>query len=310
MKTGFTLLEIIIVLGLLAAAIAVFSASLITTSLERKSSFQSQAASLLEEELSLLRSLPFADLTARTDTRFLGTLYNNGGWRIKNAADAPSAPNILEIATAAAPTYKTITGLLTLPAPNTSDFTFRTKLSRPANFTGQMGLIFRARDLENNYKILLEPTNLIIERELMGTKIELSRDVVNFAPDVWYTLEVRAASSTFGALLNDVPIREVTDTSLNFGQLALVAQNQTGVRFDNITLTGATASTWDFDTDMVGALSTAWKKFGVYDLLSGVDFLTIGNYLGQMSIKQVTARIDWRENNATSSVSSTTLIAQ
>lgn len=310
MKRGFTLLEIIVVLGLLAVAIAVLAASLITTSLEHKSSFQSQAAGLLEEELSLLRSLPFADLTARTDTRFLGTLYNNGGWQIKHAADAPSMPNILEFTMAAAPTYKTITDLLALPAPETNNFIFKTKLSRPASFTGQTGLMFRARDLENNYKILLEPTNLIIERELLGLRTELARDVINFAPNAWYTLEVRTASNTLSARLNDVLIREITDTSLTFGRLALVAQNQADVRFDDITLTGATTSTWNFDTDTVGVLSAAWKKFGVYDLSEGIDFLTISNYLGQTNIKQVTTRIDWRENNATSSVSSTTLITQ
>ncbi len=310
MKRGFTLLEIIVVIGILAATIAILSASLITTTLERKTSLKGRAASLLEEQLATLRTFIPADLRERSESRFLGLLYNRGNWQIKNATNAPSGSNVLELTGTISSVYKNITGLILLPAPNTSDFTFETKLLLPSGFTGNLGLMFRARDLENNYKVVLQSGALIIEKEIGGTRFELTRNLVNIAPNTWYTLRTNVTSSTINAWLNDVPLGTATDTSLDFGRLALFLEGPGQPRFDNVLVSAETTSTWNFDTDTAGLLPSEWKKFGAYDLPNGIDFLTISNYLGQDNLKLINARIDWRENNTTSSVSSTTLIAQ
>ncbi len=311
MKKGFTLIETIIVIAILGAVLATLATAALSIRLLGSSSKRAEAWSLIEQELSALRSLSFSELTTRTNTRFLGVLHNRGEWLIKTEIGAPSASNVLAL-NKLPPIYKNFSGLIAVPSLAASNFTLRAMIKLPASSSPNWGTGFlaRARDLENHYRVLFKQNSIKVESEHNGTTTELSSNSVITALDTWYKLEVQGSTSTIKVYLNDLLIRELNDQTFEFGQFALFGANDAEPLFDDVTIITNTTTVWGFDNDTLGKTPNGWKAASPYDLKTGTDLLTINDYLDDSSIKHIKAQIDWQENNTTSTVKIETLISQ
>lgn len=310
MRRGFTLIEIIVVIALVAVLVGILASSLDSVPLVRDSALRTRAYALLEEEMVRLKEVPSNELTNRANARFAGLLYNRGAWYVSKSAPQ-SAPHVLTLGASASLIANDVSGSLKVPVDTASDFILQTSIriedNLPSNW--RAGIFFRARDLENQYRIVILRNRLRVEKFVNGAITELSSNPVTIDAGRWYILRVRASGATIETRLNGALISQVTDSEFGSGYLGFISLFGALFDLDDISLSLERSFSWNFDNDEAGLLPNSWRDFGVYELPRGVDFLTIANYLGRSDIKHVTAQIDWQENNATSSARLETLIS-
>lgn len=313
---GFTLMELIVTIGVCAAIFSVFSATISASQLLRKSTYIIQAGNFLREELDSLRAIPFTDLATQTNGPFLGISLTRGPWQVKAIGSAPSTPNALALDSDVDP-LQLETGLAVIPGNYREDFDFTAKLQVQTGSPSVSpwgwgaGMVFRYRDSQNHYRLRFRSGGLALQKIVGGTMTELWSNSTTYSTGTWYTLRVVATGTGISIYRNGSLVASVTDSAFTAGDLGIFAFNEAHIAADDISVTesGITTS-WNFDADDVGVIPTDWQRFVYFDLPDGEGTLTISNYLGQSTIKQVTATVNWTELGQPKSVSGSTLIAQ
>lgn len=295
---------------LISMLVVVFSTSFNSITLNRTIRAKAQAQFLAQEEIETIRTLPFANLTNRTNAPFIGVNYNLGTSLVKADAAALSSPNVYELLPAASATNN-FTSLAILPGDIYGDFTFETSLkvlsSSPVGW--QAGFAFRSNDINNLYRLVFSASQIKLEKMISGATTSLYSNSRTFTANTWYKLKITATGTSLGVYLDDTLLTTVTDTSLAKGAIALAGLNSAKADFDSLTLTSGTTSTFNFDSLTAGKTASGWERFGLYDLSSGTGKLSIENYNGNADIKKVTVEIDWLFGASTKTINFVTYIS-
>ncbi len=308
--SGFSLIELIVAIALVGVALIAMSATIASFRLRQTSNYRSLAYALAEEEISSIKTIPFGNLTNVSSSTFNGVLYNLGRFTVTANAASSSPPNVYAVTTTGTP-VNTITGLRIFPVNSASivsaNFKVRYPANPPANWAA--GILFRASDYKNYYRLTVKSGGLELAKAVNGTVTVLTTYTFTPANDTWYTVGVYANGSNITSYVNGINTGTIIDTSFASGDIALVAQNGLKPLFDDCVLgtEGAASSTWNFDNDPVGSEPVAFKKLGVYDLPNGRDELTIENYLGQADFKKITVAVYWKERGVNKGITLTAL---
>jgi len=307
---GFTLAEVLVVIGLMAILMSIYGSVLYATFYARRAQSNTQATNFLQEELDALRTLPFSELTNRTNGRFLALPVPRGTWIATADATAVSAPNVLALRTAQTAVIEE-TGLVILPGNYRTDFTLTAKIrARSASPAGWgVGLVFRYRDAENHYRFRFTSGGLALDKVVRGTKSTVWSQSTTMNTGTWYTLSVVASGTSLTLKKDGVTLTTVSDTSFGIGDLGVISLNGGLPSVDDVSVTTGPAGAWNFDADPIGKLPTDWQRMSYADLPSGTGTLTITDYLGETNIKQCTATIGWNDGSTVRSSTRTVLIS-
>lgn len=298
--------------GLVAFMLLIFQAgttAILANSYIKHSSF---AYNVAAEEIEAVRNMSYAKLTDRTNSPFIETAYNSGSWQVTSAVDAPSGNHVFNLSPV---TAQTPSSLMVIPGFDYSNFTVQSKIKilsgSPANW--QAGLYFRYHDANNYYRAYYSSTNLYLEKRVNGVDTVLNSKAITFNTNTWYELKITAADTNFEIFINGASELTFTEATNDFtlGRLALLAANSGKAQFDDVIVTTAATQTWNFDADSVDSLPVTWQRFGLNDLPSGTGKLSIQNArAGFTDLKQITARVEWREKATTRFAEVTTYINQ
>jgi len=315
-KSGYGIIESVVAIGIIAVFITVFMSSFYFISFQKYIRNKGLAYNLAHEEIESLRRVSFTELTDRTDTQFINVAYNVGDLFVNSSAQAVSAPNVYELAKPASFTSG-VTGLAILPGDDYDDFTFESsvKALTDSDNSWGAGLVFRYRDSNNFYRVRIAANDLILYKAVNGANTILYSKSQVFSKDTWYKIKVEASGSTLNVYLNDnlLTTTPVTDTAFSIGRLGLAGLNTVHAQYDDVKVTTAQTTTWNFDGagEITGEIAVGWQRFGINDLPSGVDKLTIENAeTGYDDIKKVTASIEWQEQDKNKSVNIVTYISE
>ena len=299
-------------IALVSSALIALSATVMTFRLRQTSNYRSIAYALAEEEMIAIKALPMSSLINTSSTRFINVVYNLGAFSVQANAASSSPPNLYAAIASSTTIINNLTSNKTLPLNDGSIVSASIKIrypsNPPANWAG--GLIFRAVDLNNYYRLAIESNGLILKKVVNGITTTLNTYAFTPNPNTWYTISVNASGNDITSYINGTNTGTVNDSALQTGKVALAAFNSLLPLFDDlsVSLDNISSSTWNFDTTSTpGADYAPFKKFGVYDLPGGLDELTITDYLGQSDIKQITVKISWIERGATKSIQLVTL---
>lgn len=304
-SAGFTLAETLITIALTAMLLAVYLTILSSMIFMRRTQYDMQAANLIQEELEVLRALPYAELLNRTDGDFLGIPVQRGGWTVETI-ETTKALDLGETQTAAIEE----TGLAIVPGNYREDFTMSTEVrissSSPAGWGG--GIVFRYKDAENHYRFRFASGGIALDKIYQGAKTTVWSQGETYSEDIWYTLEVIASSDSFTLKRDGVTLTTQTDATFTSGDLGLIALNGGLTAFDDVSVTEGATTTWDFESDDTGEIPNEWMRRSFADLPGGTGALTIEDYLSDADIKQVTVTITWRDGLFTKTRTGMTLI--
>lgn len=309
MKTsGIGLVEVIITLLLIGLLLAAFTASFYALPLiERDRHFQ-QGFALAQEQIEVLKSIPFNNLSNQTNGPFRFVGYPVGEFLVKADGQAHSGANVLELTNdqPASP----FSSLALLPENQYEDFTFFAQVkitaNPPANW--KAGLVLRYQDTQNYYWLYLEDGEINFFKVINGVSTELYDQDLNISANTWYKLEAVVTGTTWQILFNDLLLTTVEDASLNFGLLGLAATEQATAQFDSLTVLGANPGTWNFDNEPVNEPPAGWSRFSPADLPGGQAVLSVEDYNSQPNIKKVTVQVSWQERTGTNQARIVTLL--
>lgn len=295
-RNGLSLIEVVIGIALVSMVVVVFGVTLTTAVYAQRIKLRNMAATLGEEGLAAVRVGDTSTLTPVTDGPLVNLLLTRGQFAAAVDAAAPSPPNVLH---AAASTSSGLTAMLPLPADVYADFTLTAKLKvngdSPAGW--KAGLLFRARDDDNLYRVYLTSTTLVLKRTVNGATTTLYSDARSIPTGSWQTLGVTAAGPSLDITLNGISVTTQTDASFSSGQAALAVWEGASVDFDDVSIGG---TTWNFEDTAVGQLQDDWLRFGLTDLPSGVGTLTIAApYAEDPSFKTYTVKMSWTDRSGT-----------
>lgn len=306
---GFTLLETIITVGLMAMILSVYLTVLGSLFFLRRLQFNVQAANYVQEEIETLRSLPFEELLDRTDGRFLGLPVIRGSWGVEYI-DAVQG-NAMEIDSAETPVIDE-TGLMIVPGNYREDFTYEAKVRvDPSSAAGWGAAIaFRYRDAENHYRFRITSGGIALDKVEHGTTTNLWTQNTPLSTGTWYTLTVVAAGTDITLSRDGVILTTVSDTTFLTGDLALMTLNGGPVAFDDISVTELTTTAWDFSAYATGAVPTEWQRLSYENLPGGTGTLTIEDYLNSDGIKMITVTVEWLDGLFPKAMTGISLIAE
>lgn len=307
---GFTLMEAVVTIGIAAALLSVYSATLGASVFLRRTQHNVHAAEFIQEALDSLHTLTIADLTTRTNGVPLAVAYDRGPWKVKTTTGTPSGTKAFAMETAQTAIVEE-TGLKLLPGNHRSDATIVAKAyvtsASPSGWGA--GITFRHRDAENQYRFRFTSGGIALDKVVAGTKTTLWSQSVTHTTNTWYTLEVVMSGTSITIKKNGTTLTTVTDSAFSKGETALLALGGARVLFDDVAVTDSgVTTTWNFDGDTDGDIPTAWERMSPYDLPSGNITLTIADHLSDSTIKQATATISWTDGSAARSVSASTLL--
>lgn len=298
-------METLATIALAAMLLAVYLTILSGMFFMRKTQYDMQAANLIQEELEVLRALPYAELLNRTDGDFLGIPIQRGDWKVETVASAKA----LDIGETQVATIEE-TGLAIVPGNYREDFTMSAKArvssSSPAGWGG--GIVFRYRDAENHYRFRFASGGIALDKIYQGTKTTVWSQGETYSEDVWYTLEVIASGDSFTLKRDEVTLTTQTDATFTTGDLGLIALSGGLTAFDDVSVTEGATTTWDFESDDTGNIPDEWVRRSFADFPGGTGEITIGDYLDDADIKQVTVTITWKDGLFTKTRTGMTLI--
>ena len=309
-RNGFSLIELIVAVAIVSVSLVAMTATIASFRLRQTSSYKNLAYALAEEEISAIKTIPFANLTNITSSTFSNVLYNLGNFAVSADTTSSSPPNIYAV-TATGTAINTITNLRVLPSNAAQIISATIKVRYPAipPANWATGILFRASDYKNYYRLTIKSTGLELAKAVNGVITILSTYPFSPNADTWYTIGVSANNSSITSYVNGINTGIVIDTELTSGNIAIIAQSGLKPIFDDIALAidNTATSTWNFDQDQTGEEKKEFKKLGVYDFPSGRDELTIENYLGQSDFKKITASVYWTERGVKKGISLQTL---
>lgn len=307
-KSGFSIIESIVAISIVGFFVTIFGITYTLISTSQFLKHKNLAYYLALEEIEILRQKPFSELTNQTNGSFEGVAYNNGNWSVQNHASAPSSPKTYLLNSPAGKT-----SIASIPGFEYTDFTAEVKInvsnSSPANW--EVGLLTRYDDDQNYYRIYFDSGNIYLKKMVDGVETTIDSNVKIFSKNSWYTLKVTTSGDTFDVYIDDVLQFNTTDDAFDKGRLALLGKNSVIANFDDVAITTLSTTTWDFDSDTIGEVATAWQRFGINDLPSGNTKLTIEDDQGEYnSLKKIIATVEWMEKSNLKSVTISTLINQ
>lgn len=294
MKTrGLTLIEMIIGVGIVSMLVAAFGVSLLASAYARRIKLRNMAAALADEQLAALRANGASALGAQTNGALAGVLFTQGVFATVEDDTAPSASRALGAATS---TSSGLTSLMPLPKNAYADFTLTAKLKpNPGAPSGwKAGLLFRARDLNDHYRVTVSASALALERVSGGAATTLYSDARSISPGTWQTLEVTASGSSIEVRLNGASVTTQTDSTFSVGKAALAVWQGASVNFDDVAIDG---QAWGFDDVALGEIHDDWLRFGLGDLPNGTGTLTVATPYSDASLKRYTVTISWTDGS-------------
>ena len=311
-SAGFTLMETLIAVAMTAVILAIFTSTTSSIVFLRKAGYTVQAADFVREELDSLRTLPYAELINRTNGDFLALSLTRGPWQVKTVTSPPSGTKALAMETAQY-ALNHETAMLVWPGNYHKDIDYSAKIdvlsTSPNGWSA--GITFHYRDPDNNYRFRYTSGGLALDRVYHGTATTVWSQSLTYSTNTWYTLRVVTTGTSIALYKNGSLLTTVTEGTFSTGDVGVVTLDGALVYVDDVSLTeSAATTTYNFDSDAVGSLPTAWQRFNYFDLPSSQASLTIADYLGDTKIKQVTATISYQELGVTKTVSGTTLIAK
>ncbi len=305
---GFTLAETLVTVGLVAVLLAIYTTLLSGTIFLRRSQYNTQAAEYIQEELDALHAIPFADLTNRSNGRFLAVPYQRGGWYVNSVADGQGKRLQMDSTPVA---LVEETGLALLPGNYRQNFTFGAKIkvdaASPAGWGA--GIAFRYRDAGNHYRFRFSSGGIALDKVVQGTRTTIWSQSTTFNTGSWYTLEVVAQDNVLTLKKDGATLATVNDQTFLMGDLAIISVGGAKMSADNVSVTeNAVTTSWDFESQALNSFPVDWKRLSWNDLPGGGGSLTIDSYLGEATMKQATVNITWQDAGRTRSASGTTVI--
>ncbi|MFC1702915.1 family 16 glycoside hydrolase [Patescibacteria group bacterium] len=309
-RRGFTLMESLITIALIAMLLAVYLTVLGSIFFMRRLQFNIQGANFVQEEIEVLRSLDFTELTNRTDGNFLGLPFTRGDWSVE-VVDASGQGNTMSLP-AAETALIGETGMIVVPGNYKMDFTYTAKVrvddASPAGWDAGIG--FRYRDAENHYRFRITNGGLALDKVDGGTVSTLWSQSTTLLTDTWYTLEVIANGSEFILKRDGVTLTTYNDTTFATGDLTLMTMDDAIAAFDDVVITESSMTTYDFSSYALGDIPPDWERLSAFDLPLGAGTVTIADHLGNSDIKEVTVTVSWMDGLFAKSMSGVSLIAQ
>jgi len=310
---GFTLFEALVAIALVAVLLTVYGAMQSATFMLRRGQYNVHAAYFIQEALDSARTVPYADLTTRTNGTPLGVAYERGPWGAAVVSGTPSGTKALTMETAQTAIVEE-TGITFLPGNWRDDATIQAKVLVPTGAPAGWGagIAFRYRDPENHYRLRFSSGGIALDKVVRGTRTTVWSNSSTYNTNTWYTIQVAMSGNTFTVHRNGSLLGTPTDSAFTEGDVGLITLNSARGRFDDVSVTeNAVTTTWNFDSTADGTLPSDWQRFGPYDMLGGTITETIANYLSSSEIKQLTVTMSWNDGGGqTRSASGTTLIAE
>lgn len=299
---GFTLIEIIVTIGMLCGAIAIFGVLLNVLRINKTGSFAAAAYKIAQEEIDIVKSYSIASLATRASSTFIGVMDNAGFFGAAPTSTALSLPNALANNAASSSPL----GVIILPYANLADFTLESSI-KTADTSGKTGLLFRAKDLDNYYFFYLQNNQLVLNKRMDGATSTLYSAAQTFSPGTWYKLKVAAAGSNLSLYIDDNLLSTITDASLALGAAALANYGNTAY-FDNASLIhDSITENWNFDDLAPDSIPAGWMRFGINDLPGGSGALTISEPYGTATLKKIDVTVSWMERGKTKIIMLSTL---
>ncbi len=306
-KVGATLIELVVAIFFILSLAVVLTVSFRSAALNRSVQSLGQAQFLAQGEMETIKKAPFSSLTNRTNAHFLGVAYNLGSSQV--VADGNDRVYSL---TPASSSINNISGLAFIPGSTYQDFTFETKIKvlsdSPSGW--QAGFVFRYSDYNNHYRFIFNATSIKLEKLVGGTTTNLYTQNQTFNLNNWYQLKVVTSGTSLSLYLNNNLLSTISDSDFSQGAIGLAILNSARGYFDDVEVTTASTTTWNFDDDPPGETATGWERFGINDLPGGQDQLTIEDYGGYTDLKKITVRVSWLQNQKTRTVQLVTLVGQ
>src|SRR3989344_6801610 len=96
-RNGFSLIELIVAVAIVSVSLVAMTATIASFRLRQTSSYKNLAYALAEEEITAIKTIPFANLTNITSSTFSNVLYNLGNFAVSADTTSSSPPNIYAV---------------------------------------------------------------------------------------------------------------------------------------------------------------------------------------------------------------------
>ncbi|PIS41570.1 MAG: hypothetical protein COT25_02370 [Candidatus Kerfeldbacteria bacterium CG08_land_8_20_14_0_20_42_7] len=317
-KKGFTFIETLIGVSLLLSLIIVSGAMVKVLSISHKLRLKQTAYSVLSEEITYLRSLPYDQIVDVVDQPFRGILYHKGQFEV-TVATSQSSPNAIHASRRLNGDSNTITALTTPPVgPIAANATYAVSFFIPSTNqpNWQFGFPFRAIDENNMYFLKIDENSIdLVLHENSGLSTIYTTPQI-ISEDTWHIISITGADDIFTITLDGSPVNgsPIVDATFAKGGVGISTFGVTDIYFDNVSLqTSLTTYIWNFDeaANEVGSQPNDWKRSGLYDLPTEEAKLTISDEAADPTspLKNIYATISW-DDGSVKSASIETYVAQ
>ncbi len=303
---GFSLPEILVLIALLGASVAVFGVAAGAVRLRNSSWHTTQAVALAEGATVAAQFLPTAALTNRTNAPAIGFVEHRGQWAVQTNNSAPSLSRVFTV-TSSSPALLGTTAAARFPSSPFSNGTTSISLLTPTIFPSgwKAGILFRARDLGNGYRLRVDATTLVFERLQDGVATTLYSLSRIHNPNTWVQIAVTGSGSSLSIIENSSTLTTVTDSTWSSGESALVLLGNGTVSFDTASVSGDATGAWNFDTDTVGETPAVWRSLGGDSLPNGSISVTVDRPTTGGTLARIATTVQWTESRGVRSVSTT-----
>lgn len=305
-QQGFSIIEVLISLGLTSLLFLVMLSFFSVSVLKNHSRFTVEANAIASTELEGVRAIPFSTITNRSAVSFFTELYTLGSWSVQAGTS-----NQLQ----GTPSGSTgTTSRMRIPVDGHGDYSAETTVTVSAGAPSGWGagLIIRAQESDRLYRYYLTANALVLDKvEPAGTTtLSSTAYAVSFGTPI--TLGLTVTGTQFSLTANSLTIATPTDANASWdnGESGLIILNGATATFDDVTIDGTVVTDGDFESTPVGALSDSWAFLQPNSLPSGSGTITIADYNGEDTLKEVTATVSWKEDQRDRTLSLTTLISR
>lgn len=305
MRKGFTLVEIMVTIALVGAMFAVFGTALIGNAIRSQAAFETQATALAEGALAAALSLPSSSLTDRSGAPAIGLVEKRGQAAVAQLPGTPSSPNALAVVATSTAVYG-MTFSSPLPDGPYEDFTASVAVMAPADAGSdwRAGLVFRATDLGDCYRLTVGTDSVTLDKLVDGTPTALYTAPLGVDPGSWTILSIAAVGQDLSISKDGVTLTTATDPAFAYGEIAMVSEGGELGAFDDLTVSGATSDSWNFDADPPGDLPSGLETSGATDLPGGTLGVTIGHPTAA-DLAEIDVTVGWQSTRGQRSVTVT-----
>jgi|GEM_PF-4041673 len=287
-------------------------------SISHKLRLKQTAYSVLSEELTYLRSRPYAEITNVSNADFRGILYHKGKF-VVTADQSVSGSQSIHVSQGTTSDANTISALTTPPVGAiAADASYSASVFVPSTNSAdwQIALPFRAIDENNMYILRMDNNSIDFIVYADGVPTTLLTTTQTVATDTWHTLAITASADSFQFTYDGSPLSAsaIVNNTYSKGSVGFATYGTTDAYVDNVTLqTNLDTYLWNFDSadDYVSRQAAGWKRSGLYDLPSAAASLTISDEQADAKspLKNILVTVSWNDGIA-STASIETYVAQ